>query len=350
MKRKLFVVLLLGALLTSCNSVDSSKETIVANDTNESAENNLTLKSIKEEKNDDNVELVIPSNFVDATTQEELDNIVKEKGFVSAKLNSDGSATYIISKSKHKELMKEIKNEINSSLSELIGSEECPNVIDIKANTDFTHFSVTTTSTELSLEETFSVMIFYTYGGMYNIFNGTPVNNVHLDFINKDSGDIIDSFDSSEMGNIEESPQESQSSEIEECGLGDTWTVDGQWSLTINEIHETEERNEYSDKNPAQVFIIDYIYENIGYEDSNGIMDGLYFDLESEQIIDSDGFMGYSYSGDTTYYSQETPIGAKCRAQSCVAVDNQSSEIKISVSKYDGTDTEQKCIFVLPIE
>lgn len=50
MKRKLFVVLLLGALLTSCNSVDSSKETIVANDTNESAENNLTLKSIKEEK------------------------------------------------------------------------------------------------------------------------------------------------------------------------------------------------------------------------------------------------------------------------------------------------------------
>ncbi len=156
-------------------------------------------ESEKTERENDNIELTIPSDFVDATTQKELDNIVKEKNFISATLNSDGSATYIITKSKHKELMEEIVKEINYSLNEMIGSEECPNITDIKTNSDFTNFTLTTTSTELSLQETLSVMIFYTYGGMYNVFNGTPVDNVHIDFINEDSGDIIDSFNSADM-------------------------------------------------------------------------------------------------------------------------------------------------------
>ena len=30
--------------------------------------------------------------------------------------------------------------------------------------------------------------------------------------------------------------------------IGETWTVDGQWSLTIMEVTETAERNEYSEK------------------------------------------------------------------------------------------------------
>ena len=45
------------------------------------------------------------------------------------------------------------------------------------------------------------------YGGMYNIFNGTPVDNVHVDFINADSGEIINSADSSDIGNAEQSTE-----------------------------------------------------------------------------------------------------------------------------------------------
>lgn len=129
MKKKLLTILLLGTLLTSCGSVDSSKETTTTNDTAEVQEDNSELKSVKK---DDNIELLIPSDFVDATTQEELDNIVKEKGFVSATLNPDGSANYVLTKSKHKELMKEVTEELNTSLNEMINSEECPNITDIR--------------------------------------------------------------------------------------------------------------------------------------------------------------------------------------------------------------------------
>ena len=134
-----------------------------------------------------------------------------------------------------------------------------------------------------------------------------------------------------------------------EYSLGDAWTVDGQWSLTIESITEIKDRNEYTDQNPAQVFIINYIYENLGYEDRNEIMDGLYFDLSMEQIVDGEGFMGYSYPGDITNYPKQVPVGAKCKAQACIGVDNKSSEIKLNVSQYDGTGTEQTAQFVLSI-
>lgn len=31
--------------------------------------------------------------------------------------------------------------------------------------------------------------------------------------------------------------------------IGETWTVDGQWSLTVTGVTETAERNEYADEN-----------------------------------------------------------------------------------------------------
>ena len=64
-------------------------------------------------------------------------------------------------------------------------------------------------------------------------------------------------------------------------------------------MEETKDRNEYSDKNPAAVYVVTYTYENIGYVDEDGIMDGLYVSLE-DGIVDSTGKMGYSYPGDVT--------------------------------------------------
>ena len=43
-----------------------------------------------------NVTLTIPKDFVGETTQEKLDESVKEKGYKSATLNSDGSVTYVM--------------------------------------------------------------------------------------------------------------------------------------------------------------------------------------------------------------------------------------------------------------
>ena len=103
--------------------------------------------------------------------------------------------------------------------------------------------------------------------------------------------------------------------------IGETWTVDGQWSLTVTGVTETAERNEFSEKTPAAVYIVDYEYTNIGYEDEDGIAKGIFFDME-DTIVDSGGIMGYSYPNDVARTPNEAPIGSTCKAQACIGVDN----------------------------
>ena len=128
-----------------------------------------------------------------------------------------------------------------------------------------------------------------------------------------------------------------------EYKIGETWVVEGQWKLTVDSVEEVQERNEFSDKQPQAVYIINYTYENLGYEDD--IMDGLYIDMENS-IIDSAGKMGYSYPGDITFFPQETPVGATCQAQACIGVDSPGG-FKVNVSEYDGNGTEQSAVFSL---
>ena len=147
------------------------------------------------------VTLTIPKDFVGDTTQEKLDESVKEKGYKSATLNADGSVTYVMTKSQHKEMMDGITESINQSLSEMVGSTEYPNITAVTANDDFTSFTITTKNAEPDMSESFAVIGLYMYGGMYAIFNGETADNIHVDFVNADSGEIISSANSEDMGN-----------------------------------------------------------------------------------------------------------------------------------------------------
>lgn len=144
------------------------------------------------------VEITVPADFVGETTQEELDAEAAESG-IRIVLNDDGSATYTMTKQQHQNMMDEMRDSISQSLNEMIGSEDYPDFTGIEANDDFTSFTVTTSASELGFADGLSVLGFYMYGGLYNVFNGTPADNIHVDFVNADSGEIISSSDSSEM-------------------------------------------------------------------------------------------------------------------------------------------------------
>ena len=146
-----------------------------------------------------NVTLNIPRDYVGETTQKELDELAKEKGFKSITLNSDGSATYVMNKAQHEELLSGIRDSINSSLQEMVGSEEYPNITKIEANEDFTSFTVTTKNQEPDFAESFGILALYMYGGMYAVFSGDEVENVHVDFVNADSGEVISSSNSKDI-------------------------------------------------------------------------------------------------------------------------------------------------------
>ncbi|WP_077609605.1 hypothetical protein [Clostridium sp. Marseille-P2415] len=213
-KLKLLVTAILfsvSVFLTGCNkntdSASTTSETASIEssieESNPSSETNSDLEAVGDvgvEKGLFYVELNIPAKFVGEQTQEDLNELCKEKGYKSITLNDDGSAAYLLTKQQHKQMMNEIKDNINSSITEMIGSEDYPNYTNITANENFTEFEVTTKSAELSMAESFSVLGFYMYGGMYNIFNGTAVDNVSVKFINADTGEVISTTNSKDMG------------------------------------------------------------------------------------------------------------------------------------------------------
>ena len=147
-----------------------------------------------------NVALTIPAEYVEGTTQKELNKQAKEGTFKSATLNKDGSVTYVMSKSQHKEILNTLKDSIADELNKIPNSTDYPNVTKVEANDDYTKFTVTTASTELSFEEQFLSVQLYIYGGMYNAFNNlSPV--ISVDYVNADSGATIYSGKSSDITN-----------------------------------------------------------------------------------------------------------------------------------------------------
>lgn len=147
-----------------------------------------------------NVALTIPAEYVEGTTQKELNKQAKEGTFKSATLNKDGSVTYVMSKSQHKEMLNTLNDSIADELNKIPNSTDYPNVTKGEANDDYTKFTVTTASTELSFEEQFLSVQLYIYGGMYNAFNNlSPV--ISVDYVNADSGATIYSGKSSDITN-----------------------------------------------------------------------------------------------------------------------------------------------------
>lgn len=217
MKKKIVVALLSASLLlSSCGNQPASSAT--PSDSESSAASESTVTEPTAESTDDlseldalgsvevdeglfTVEITIPADYVGDSTQEDLDARCKEYGYKSITLNDDGSATYVMTKKQHQELLDEMRADINESLAEMVESETYPNFTKVEANDNFTEFTITTKSTTLDLSESFSVLGFYMYGGIYSIYSGEEVDNISVTFINADTGEIISSSNSSDENN-----------------------------------------------------------------------------------------------------------------------------------------------------
>lgn len=223
MKKRLVILIMfamLSAVISGCGDKEEAETkentqqpqiAVVDNTSNDTSTENKevdgidainALGDVEVDKGLFDVEFTVPKDLMGEATQEDLDKEADEKGFYSITLNSDGSATYKMSKSKHKELMEETKNDFDKSLAEMTGpSSDYPNFVEIKANDDYTSFTIVTKADSVKMDEAMSVLGLYMYGGMYNIFNGTPADNIHVDFVNEATGEVIESSDSNKMGN-----------------------------------------------------------------------------------------------------------------------------------------------------
>ena len=131
-------------------------------------------------------------------------------------------------------------------------------------------------------------------------------------------------------------------------GSGETWTVDGDFSLTFTAANETDFRNEFAEANPAQVIVLTYDYANIGHE--KDVMD-LYISSVSFYVIDESGEIAETYPVTGIAYPQEIPIGASSLgAQEAFGLKNTSREVMVYVEIYGNDYVPHEAFFKLPVQ
>ena len=142
----------------------------------------------------------------------------------------------------------------------------------------------------------------------------------------------------------EQTKQETPKEKI--YGLNDEWVVEGQWKLKITSVTPTAERNQFSEDKPAQVVVINYTYENLGYtSDAQDLF------LTPSNVIDEGKKVSKTYPAGVKTYPKPTPVGAIMDgAQAAYGLQTDSKTIKIIFEHYDGNKKKQKATFEIPVK
>lgn len=149
------------------------------------------------------VTITMPADFVgEDITQESLDEGVDENRYKSATINEDGSVTYVMTKAQHDAMLKELQDTMDEALDSM--AENYENMASVKAENDYTKFIVTLNTGEMGLEESFAAFGFTIISGYYHMFKGEETPEIVVDYIDGTTGELIDSWNSSELDNSDE--------------------------------------------------------------------------------------------------------------------------------------------------
>ncbi|WP_019241052.1 MULTISPECIES: hypothetical protein, partial [Bacillus] len=175
MKKCMYLLLsLVIVLLTACSSDDKDEKA-------EKGDKLAVDKGLL------NVEITIPASFFEG---QDLDTVIadaKKDGVSEVTKNDDGSLTYKMSKSKHKELMKELKTNIQKTIDETKNGEDFPSIKDIKANKSYSEFTleVDQSAFENSMDG-FATLTLAMSGMFYQLFDGVDSDDYKVTITLKD--------------------------------------------------------------------------------------------------------------------------------------------------------------------
>ena len=138
---------------------------------------------------------------------------------------------------------------------------------------------------------------------------------------------------------------ETKNSKDKVYGLNEEWIVTGQWKLKITEVKTTQDRTKHIKENIAQVVIIKYTYENLGYKDE-------YQDLFliPRTVVDSAKKISEIYPVRSSKYPEPTPVGAISESTVGYGLSMESDKIKVYFEQFDHNAKKmQKATFEVPV-
>lgn len=137
------------------------------------------------------VEVVLPASMFEGQDIDAVISEAKSEGVDEITKNGDGSLTYKMSKSKHKEMMEDMKTSVLESIEETKSSGDYQSIKDITYNNDFTELDVLVVKE--AFENSFDGFVVMGLGlssMYYQTFNGTdPKATINIK--DETTGEII---------------------------------------------------------------------------------------------------------------------------------------------------------------
>lgn len=189
------LTLLFSILLVACGQ-DKESESGKKSDNADTAEETKN-GSFKVDKGLLNVEVTIPASLFEG---QEIDSAIteaKKEGIKEVIKNDDGSVTYKMSKSVHKEIMKKMEKDILETIEEIKTSKDFASIKDVSYNKSFTEFTLTVNKEQF--ENSFDAMASMGLalpGMYYQLFSGVDSEKFKVTVIFKDesNGEIINTI------------------------------------------------------------------------------------------------------------------------------------------------------------
>lgn len=182
MKRLMIILCTTVFLLVGCGKSGEVKED---NNKNTATENN---ESVEVEKNLLDVTLKLPASMFEGEDINAKVEEMKQDGAKEATANEDGSITIKMSKSKHKEMIEEMKTSIIESFEEIKTSGDFASIKDIKYNDDFSKITLEVVKAEYEVGfDAFVTLGIGTSAMFYNIYNGVEGDKLQVIIDAKDS-------------------------------------------------------------------------------------------------------------------------------------------------------------------
>lgn len=167
---------------------------IVKDVTGTSPQNSLVKKGLF------NVEITVPPELIQ-DKENTLDGEAKKAGVKKIVENKDGSMTMTMTRKAHKRMMSEMKDSVDDSIKNVLNDPESTSSFEtITYNDSMSVFDINVDSS-FSEFETLTAIGFYFMGGMYQVFDGIPEDdiNITVNFINIDDNKTIESCSSGSL-------------------------------------------------------------------------------------------------------------------------------------------------------
>ena len=204
MNKILFVAIILFLGLTGCSANDAEPDEAVAQSDQEVDVSTESLDELPETVDEGisvdrslfDVSITMPATMVELEDQD-IDSMIEEAQEMGVKevvRNEDGSLTYKMSKSTHRKMMQEIKEDMIENIEDMVESGDFVSIKDVTYNNDFSEMTLIVD--QKAFENSFDGFAVFGIGmiGMYyQLFDGVQPDNIQTTIYlkNVDTGEIF---------------------------------------------------------------------------------------------------------------------------------------------------------------